>query len=181
VWYETTDIRKAVKPFLSDGWQGLAGISPNLAELRAIHQIVGQSRGTESSPTSAAEEDPIQESIRLASALLPHIRVILVTLGPLGALLIEHSPSSQNESQVNVVHYPAAKCASVTSVSGAGDCLAGAVLCGMLRGLSWDNCVAAGLEAAQRSLASSDTVPATLGPDCFSACVPMPPSRVPLL
>uniref|UniRef100_A0A131Y6E1 Carbohydrate kinase PfkB domain-containing protein n=1 Tax=Ixodes ricinus TaxID=34613 RepID=A0A131Y6E1_IXORI len=113
-------------------------------------------------------------------ALVPHIRVILVTLGPLGALLVEYSPSHQSKSQVTIVHYPARKHASVTSVSGAGDCLTGAMLCGMLRGLSWDHCLAAGLEAAQRSLASSDTVPATLGPDCFSARIPMPPRRVSL-
>lgn len=39
--YEPTDENKASKPFLSDSWKALTYISPNLQELRAINQALG--------------------------------------------------------------------------------------------------------------------------------------------
>ncbi|NXD08907.1 YOW5 protein, partial [Nothocercus nigrocapillus] len=41
VCYEPTDENKASKPFLSDSWKALTFISPNLQELRAINQTLG--------------------------------------------------------------------------------------------------------------------------------------------
>ncbi|NXU56594.1 YOW5 protein, partial [Turnix velox] len=41
VCYEPTDESKASKPFLSDSWKALTYISPNLQELRAINQSLG--------------------------------------------------------------------------------------------------------------------------------------------
>lgn len=36
VYFETTDIAVAAKPFLSDMWKGLSFMSPNLKELQQI-------------------------------------------------------------------------------------------------------------------------------------------------
>lgn len=41
VYYEPTDVNKASKPFLSESWRALTCISPNLRELRAISQTLG--------------------------------------------------------------------------------------------------------------------------------------------
>lgn len=41
VWFEPTDVDKAIKPFLSESWKALTYTSPNLVELCAINQALG--------------------------------------------------------------------------------------------------------------------------------------------
>ncbi|KAL1426921.1 hypothetical protein MTO96_017912 [Rhipicephalus appendiculatus] len=84
-------------------------------------------------------------------------------------LLNSASAVDLEEEVVKVLHYPTSKLESVKSVSGAGDCLAGGFLCGLLRQLPWDRSMGIGMAAARRSLMSSDTVPDTVGADCLDA------------
>ncbi|KAH7953443.1 hypothetical protein HPB49_008589 [Dermacentor silvarum] len=58
-FFEPTDVRKAVKPFLSDAWRHLSIVSPNLAELRAMHAALESVLGT--SATTAVPEAPTEE------------------------------------------------------------------------------------------------------------------------
>ncbi|KAL3190184.1 hypothetical protein MRX96_020494 [Rhipicephalus microplus] len=179
VFFEPTDVRKAVKPFLSDAWRHLSIISPNLAELRVMYAaLVSVLEGNETTDGPAAPivaTDPVKEGALLGSRLALHIPMVLVTLGVHGALLVERLPSETTkevkggQELVKVRHYPTSKLDSVQSVSGAGDCLAGGFLCGLLRHLAWDQCMGIGMAAARRSLMSSDTVPDMVGEDCLDA------------
>ncbi|XP_037508326.2 uncharacterized protein LOC119384104 [Rhipicephalus sanguineus] len=176
MFFEPTDVRKAVKPFLSDAWRHLSIISPNLAELRAMHAALASALGTRETidgpAASTVATDPVEEGALLGSRLARHIPVVLVTLGVHGALLVERLPSEttkEGQEPVKVLHYPTSKLESVQSVSGAGDCLAGGFLCGLLQQLPWDRCMGIGMAAARRSLMSSDTVPDTVGADCLDA------------
>ncbi|KAL3190185.1 hypothetical protein MRX96_020494 [Rhipicephalus microplus] len=160
VFFEPTDVRKAVKPFLSDAWRHLSIISPNLAELRVMYAaLVSVLEGNETTDGPAAPivaTDPVKEGALLGSRLALHIPMVLVTLGVHGALLVERLPSETTkevkggQELVKVRHYPTSKLDSVQSVSGAGDCLAGGFLCGLLRHLAWDQCMGIGMAAARR-------------------------------
>ncbi|XP_075742387.1 uncharacterized protein LOC119169183 isoform X3 [Rhipicephalus microplus] len=209
VFFEPTDVRKAVKPFLSDAWRHLSIISPNLAELRVMYAaLVSVLEANETTDTGVSSReltwtalpkppstsaccsfkllsnepaapivatDPVKEGALLGSRLALHIPMVLVTLGVHGALLVERLPSETTkevkggQELVKVRHYPTSKLDSVQSVSGAGDCLAGGFLCGLLRHLAWDQCMGIGMAAARRSLMSSDTVPDMVGEDCLDA------------
>ncbi|XP_077516863.1 uncharacterized protein LOC144127807 [Amblyomma americanum] len=174
-FFEPTDVRKAVKPFVTDAWHHLSAVSPNLAELRAMLSALQTALGT-AEPTGMAAVGPVQEGALLGSRLAQHIPLVLVTLGAHGALLIQRSQQEAvGQEAATVMHYPATKVEQVQSVSGAGDCLAGGFLGGLVLGLPWDRCMGAGMMAARRSLMSSDTVPETVGPDCLDAiCTPRP-------
>ncbi|XP_039427564.1 pseudouridine-metabolizing bifunctional protein C1861.05-like isoform X3 [Corvus cornix cornix] len=84
VCYEPTDENKASKPFLSDSWKALTYISPNLQELRAINQTLGNPLPAE---LPSRLEDVVQTAVALACPLLAHLHCVVVTLGAHGVLL----------------------------------------------------------------------------------------------
>ncbi|RUS74326.1 hypothetical protein EGW08_017917, partial [Elysia chlorotica] len=111
----------------------------------------------------------------MCQAVVPHIPVVLVTLGNLGLMLchshgsrVEHPmtllrSSPPPEASFHAVYFPTLReNTAITSVSGAGDCLSATFVAAMLEGRSTDECVRLSLNAAELSLASSDAVPGTI-------------------
>ncbi|XP_064480992.1 uncharacterized protein LOC135394256 [Ornithodoros turicata] len=171
VWYEPTDIRQAVKPFLhsSDTWKGLSYITPNLQELRVIYRLVAAADDTNDDVASEtiAEAVLIDEALRLSLPLMHHLLGVLVTMGQHGAVFITRKHLQSDE--VEAFHYPITKGnGTMCSVSGAGDCLAAAVMCGLLVGLDKHRSMQVALKAASLSVKSHDTVPDTIQPSTLS-------------
>lgn len=167
VWFEPTDVRKAVRPFLLDAWEGLSYISPNMAELRVIHHVV--TGGSPDRPTDAASsgttgESIIGEALRLSVPLMRRLLGVLVTLGSHGALFVSRKDS---HSEIEAFHCPISGGVHVRTVSGAGDCLAAAVMCAMLAGLDKQECLTVGLRVAALSAASTHAVPDSIRPSCL--------------
>ncbi|XP_041361196.1 pseudouridine-metabolizing bifunctional protein C1861.05-like [Gigantopelta aegis] len=167
VWFEPTDVYKATKPFETrTAYTQLTYTSPNIREL---HQMWLKHRGfTDSQLPDLSSRDRLIEFCHdCVLDLLPTIPVIVVTLGRHGVLLCECLSSSKTRSDRNNVaikHYPACELShnSIVSVSGAGDCLAAAMIYNIIQGHDLDLCVRAGLLAAQHSLQSHHAVPASI-------------------
>ncbi|XP_025422378.1 uncharacterized protein LOC112692064 isoform X3 [Sipha flava] len=128
VYFETTDISVAAKPFRTDMWKGLSFISPNFEELQQIsNAIPARDRVNYAIKVSIngddGEFDDARDRIMNSSKdvvckLISHIPVIMVTLGDKGLLLA----SRQSDDTVSLVHYPAHKILETpVSASGAGD------------------------------------------------------------
>ncbi|XP_010220164.1 PREDICTED: pseudouridine-metabolizing bifunctional protein C1861.05-like [Tinamus guttatus] len=168
VCYEPTDENKASKPFLSDSWKALTFISPNLQELRAINQTLGNPLPAEVPSTL---EDVVKTAMALARPLLTQLRCVLVTLGTHGVLLCGKSlggsvllwPGAHDQSAATslcAAHYPTIpiKREEIVNVSGAGDSLMAGIIAGMLANHDTDTCVRMGLLAANLSLRSYEPI-----------------------
>lgn len=178
VWFEPTDLHKSRKPFETDAWKNLSIISPNLMELANMHKALmaaqGSSAGESLSFTELAElEEVIGVCVRLCQDLTQHIPVVVVTLGHHGLLLCHRlalrgqhllqALGSGTLASFQAVYYPPlTQSVEIASVSGAGDCLAAALLAAMLEGRPTDECAYLSLTAAQLSLESQIAVPATI-------------------
>ncbi|KAI6646456.1 Pseudouridine-metabolizing bifunctional protein C1861.05-like isoform X1 [Oopsacas minuta] len=180
-WFEPT-CRALSAKFLGPTQLYPSIISPNREELVTIHRAMF----SPSAENSSLRPD-YQTATKLCTDLLRHIPVVLLTLGGEGALVgvrhkdMLHSPKLLSllgrESTTQTVlypvqfvtnHMPAVPVSSVTSVSGAGDCLAGTVIAGLSQGVSLEESVSSGIIAASLSLLSNDTVPDTLTDKVFS-------------
>ncbi|XP_060851868.1 uncharacterized protein LOC132930169 [Rhopalosiphum padi] len=166
VYFETTDIAVASKPFYSDMWKALSFMSPNLKELQEISKkLPAEVRVNYAIKVSINGSDEFDTRDRIMNSskdivckLISHIPVIMVTLGDKGLLLA----SRQSDDTVSLVHYPAQKIETPVSASGAGDCLCAGYISGVLQGKSQDECVAMGLKAATSALLSHRPVPIEL-------------------
>lgn len=183
VWYEPTDIQKAVKPWLGGRGDKVAFASPNLNELLAIcsHLGLGELR-IEPERTENLHE-LLKQILTTATPLLQTMQALLVTLGqhgfmvlrlasrdgidnpllPVGTSVDTDATTLKCESVVGL-HFPGPVNPQIVSVSGAGDCLAAGFIAGMLNGKSVSKCSGLGLSAATLSLATSPAVPHTLTP-----------------
>ncbi|KAL5233684.1 hypothetical protein ACI65C_001094, partial [Semiaphis heraclei] len=120
VYFETTDIAVASKPFSSDMWKGFSFISPNFKELQEISTKltaeVSANYAIKVSINGDGEFDTrdhiMNSSKDIVCKLISHIPVIMVTLGDKGL---------QADDTVSLVHYPSQKIEMPVSVSGAGD------------------------------------------------------------
>ncbi|XP_039217902.1 pseudouridine-metabolizing bifunctional protein C1861.05-like isoform X2 [Crotalus tigris] len=168
VYYEPTDVNKASKPFVSENWKGLTCVSPNLRELRAISQTLGNPVPTD---LPSKVEDIIKTAIALAYPLLRGLHCVVVTLGQHGVLLCGRSkggsvslhPRTCYENatgELRAVHYPALPVPTeeIVNVSGAGDSLMAGIITGLLAGEDTDNCIRMGLLSASLSLRSYEPV-----------------------
>ena len=183
-WFEPT-CRSSSTKFLSQTptptqlYPSIA--SPNREELVTIHRAVFSS-----AETNSLHPD-YQTATQLCKELLRHIPIVLLTLGKEGVVvamrhkdmlhspdLLTHlgrdstSPPPLCPDQFVTCHFPAVPVASISSVSGAGDCLAGTVIAGLSRGVSLEEAVSSGVIAASLSLLSEDTVPQSLNYKVFS-------------
>ncbi|XP_034943463.1 pseudouridine-metabolizing bifunctional protein C1861.05 isoform X2 [Chelonus insularis] len=184
VWFEPTDAKKACKIFKSTTeWNKvLHFVSPNIKELFAMLEYFSITKSA--IPPPNIQVDDIQE---LAVKLAEKIPVVITTLGPDGLLINRRCSSSKKPfynsngiSTKNLVedgttiqsrlHPPVelntegilSPRINKVSVSGCGDCLAAAIITGILRGLSEEMCITLGLKAAAVSLKSFENVPQAL-------------------
>lgn len=179
VCYEPTDEGKASKPFLSDTWKALTYTSPNLLELRAMNQSLGNTV-PQDLPTSL--DGILEAAVTLTRPLLEHLHCVVVTLGAHGVLLCGRRSGSQSVSlrpgfreedprgDLYAAHYPAAPIPSqeVMNVSGAGDSLMAGIIAGIISGWDTDTSVRLGLLCARLSLRSQDPISQHITPASVS-------------
>uniref|UniRef100_A0A1B6M7Z3 Carbohydrate kinase PfkB domain-containing protein n=1 Tax=Graphocephala atropunctata TaxID=36148 RepID=A0A1B6M7Z3_9HEMI len=153
VIFEPTDVKKAAVPFQFELWKYLRLITPNIKELWEIATAIGLDVGIAPEDTSSTS---IEEIASMATPLAEHIQTVIVTLGARGVLMVGRLEPS---APVTARYYASTRLDQVTSVSGAGDCLAAGVVSGLLAGMDEPRCVSAGLAAAHDSLQCYSAVP----------------------
>lgn len=169
LWYEPTDLHKALKIFkCGNGWKNVLNfISPNLNELLAIAEYFKIQ-----APPKNSEID-LKIIKKIAEQLVELVPVVITTLGARGVLVARKS--SENEpfldehntlvetTNINSRLYPTPHLdKKIVSVSGCGDCLAAGIITGVLKGWEESSCITLGLYAAKQSLFSFKTVPNSL-------------------
>ncbi|KAK3087607.1 hypothetical protein FSP39_008289 [Pinctada imbricata] len=172
VWYEPTDLHKAVKPFQTKVTSPVQYSSPNMNELRVMSTYM--SNGTDSHNTENVDELPqdqvIRECVDRLKTVITKIPVVIATIGHHGVVLCQRSCQGSAEDKYNVTvdWFPAtchgAKVKDIVSVSGAGDCMVAAVLSGLIKGVAMETNIKSGLIAAQMSLQSHHAVPHNISP-----------------
>lgn len=181
VWYEPTDIHKASKPFTTSAGRMLTYISPNMNELRAMYTTLTSTKESfigHSEPDFVALEGILDEALWLSKVIVEEVPVVLVTLGKHGVMLCQNTHHKklpvqgykiERTEKMTADIFPAFNSdnppQNILSVSGAGDCLAAAMIHGIVQGHDTDLCVKAGLMAALMSLKSFHAVPPTITPD----------------
>ncbi|KAG8267810.1 hypothetical protein J6590_041724 [Homalodisca vitripennis] len=120
VIFEPTDVKKAAIPFQFESWKCLRLISPNVKELREIAAAIGLDVRTSVEDSSTIS---IEEIASMAIPLAEHIQTVMVTLGARGVLMVGRL---EPDAPVTARYYATTPLDQVTSVSGAGDCYAGA-------------------------------------------------------
>ncbi|XP_059049149.1 uncharacterized protein LOC131844312 isoform X2 [Achroia grisella] len=149
VFFEPTDIRKAIKPL--NFRCHLMYTSPNISELRAMAKYVSPTINT------SHTTDEVSEIIELAK-VLKDIQVLIVTMGAKGVIIIKNRGNGEPDVRL----YPAETVDKIINVSGAGDSFAGGYIFGLLSGLDESYCVAMGFQTAKAALLTSTTVPTEL-------------------
>ncbi|KAI4464702.1 hexokinase family member [Holotrichia oblita] len=166
VFFEPTDVVISEKPFKTPHWKAIKFISPNVNELKHIAKILNISIPDHSRALN------IEEISCIAKLLAQHIDNIIVTLGARGVVIARYADSSTNllttkKDKLQVRHYPVDVVQKIVNVSGAGDCLASALMSSMLRGLSEEQCIAVGFQAALSALQVPAAVPDKLEVNWF--------------
>ncbi|XP_055938833.1 uncharacterized protein LOC129968698 isoform X2 [Argiope bruennichi] len=176
VWFEPTDLSRAMRPFQASAkWRSaLAYASPNINELRVMHNAVFGTDFQLSEVLGDDLEGILNECLTLGIPLLDHsLHTLVVTLGPYGALLITKLCSeslfpigqeSIPKGKPRAIYYPTPKPEKIVSVSGAGDCFAAGMIGSILKGLQQEECIRSGQKAALLSLASHFAVPNSISP-----------------
>ncbi|XP_033640201.1 pseudouridine-metabolizing bifunctional protein C1861.05-like [Asterias rubens] len=174
VWYEPTCIVKSTLPFQSDCWKTISYISPNFKELCMISNCLHKKNDAYQDHNNLTVHTQVEICIELCELLLQHMYCVVVTLGQHGILVCRNAqpeepfliasstPQERTASKMSVVHYPACNADHITSVSGAGDCLAGAMIARILQQSTPDDCIKSGLLAALCSTQTYLTVPASV-------------------
>ncbi len=170
--FEPTDVNKAKKVVGSSYLSSITYATPNLSELVSL-------TGSTECPAD------IESVAAMAATLLRHLQVVVVTMGEGGVLVVRRGsrddplplhndpdPVEDEEEMpaLSARHYPSEKKKRkggrrVTSVNGAGDCLAAAFLSAALRRRPQDCAVSAGLQAARTCMAVGKAVPHDLSAD----------------
>ncbi|XP_055911932.1 uncharacterized protein LOC129945960 [Eupeodes corollae] len=164
VFFETTDMRIAGKPFIlsKDLWQAIKFISPNLYELVEISRVLtGQEQTI---PNDHKELIPFAKKV--LESIDEHFHCILLTLGAHGVIVDRRK--TQNLLDIDgdqkilgrsIRFYPTEEITKLVNVSGAGDSFASGFIANMLRGKSEEECIALGFFAAQKALQTDGAVP----------------------
>ncbi|XP_064652421.1 uncharacterized protein LOC135503064 [Lineus longissimus] len=183
VWYDCTDILKACKPFLSDAWKKLTYIRPNLKELEMMHSYAtGKPKDPLLLKTVTNCQEKIDVILSLCQTLVNYIPNIITTMGKDGVMVCRNKKAEvpfpirgrpiMESNGMSAVYYqpctPDQRPSNIASVSGAGDCLNAAMLCGIIQNHAPDICIKMGLKAANHTLTDVNPVPETLNPGDFS-------------
>lgn len=183
LWFEPTCVSKATKVCQSDAWKSLTYASPNFKELRQMYAAIeGEETINFQDTDDQSFTDKLRECLQLSRVLLRHVYCLFITLGEEGILVCRNAEPEQRfaiskqglkdieiDGMFSAVHYPVSSAIDrITSVSGAGDCLAAASIANMLRGHDPDFCLGSGLLAAQRSLQSHHAVPSSINKELIS-------------
>lgn len=173
VFFEPTDKYKGLSVLKSPHLGALTYASPNLAELRAL---AGSSSPDNEHIESKSLNEVLNECLELSRAVVDTIPFLIVTLGDQGVLVVrrglstdplplKNASSLRKEKTVSAKHYPVQAFENVVSVVGAGDCLTGGFVSGLLKGFDQDLAISVGIQAARLSLANEKNVPFDLCPD----------------
>ncbi len=177
-------MNKAKKVAGSSYLSSITYATPNLSELASL---AGDSEVRPSNLGTVAS---------LASSLLRHLQVVVVTMGEGGVMVVrrgsaadplplhndqEEWQSGERVARSSARHYPSRPVERVASVNGAGDCLAAAFLAAALQGRPQDCAVGAGLQAAAACMAVGKAVPADLAEAAIDWESPAEGTDVPLL
>ncbi|XP_055845813.1 uncharacterized protein LOC129911856 [Episyrphus balteatus] len=167
VFFETTDMRIASKPFSlpKDIWHGIKFISPNLYELVEISKIL---TGKEMKIPHDNHKELLPFAKTVLESVHEHFHCILLTLGAHGVIVdrrknkklldtLEDNSSSSVERSIRF--YPTEKITKLVNVSGAGDSFSSGFIANMLRGKSEEECIALGFLAARKALQTEGAVP----------------------
>lgn len=149
VLFEPTDRRKAVKPFINKNKLALS--TPNVSELVAIATTLQASLNM-----NCKLPLTIDDVLKLCTVASDYVNCIIVTLGENGVITYR-----KKNNNVRARLYPVKKISKVANVSGAGDCFTSGFINGLLSGRSEELCVAMGMQAAQDTLCTNNTVPIT--------------------
>lgn len=176
-------MRIATKPFTlpTELVKQIKFISPNIYEFNSIAVHLNCPSLIENNETPVDDlvknnEKLLQDIKETSLEILKLIDNVLLTLGPIGVLVIRKSfkedlqifdklsryiEISSNNYAVNHRFYKAKKPPNVVNSSGAGDNFNIGFITAMINGCSEDVCVSVGLECAITALKSSGAVPAT--------------------
>ncbi|XP_065568312.1 uncharacterized protein LOC136032096 isoform X3 [Artemia franciscana] len=156
VWYETTDVKKSIRPFLRNHVpSSLRYISPNIIELDAILENLKLRKVD----TRLCGKDLFESVSECCKEMLDVIPNILVTMG-------QHGIAAMTRGR-DPIYFPPPKVdpEDIVSVSGAGDCFAAGYISGILQNLSTNQCLHLGTEAAKLSLLDFPAVPESITPN----------------
>lgn len=165
LWFDATDVLKATK--LLDAGEGFASASVNLSELSAMLadpragglKELGLADRLDACRRHQDRVRVLSDILRACDLLGPHLKELLVKLGPHGALLWPHG---------RWCAAPEAK--RIVSVSGAGDSFLGAFLVSRYTaGQSTEASLWAGIRAAEASLSTHLPIAPSLRTGDFSA------------
>lgn len=161
VWFEPTCIMKAKTPVKANAWRKLTYISPNFSELQSFCAAIGIKE-------HSSYSNKLKVAVNYCHQLIDDIPYILVTLGNQGVLVCTNTVSSSK----SYLHFPPARSdllpVHVSTVTGAGDSFAAAMMCGIIRNYPIVTAVKGGLKAAYLSLHTSDAVSLQLRPEDFA-------------
>lgn len=150
MFFEPTDRRKAIKPFLCN--RNIAYASPNLTELKAMADFLIPNNNIK-------RHTDLDEIIELSKIVLKSVNFLIVTRGPAGVVTIKNISESNTRQQLEVRIYNSKVISSIENASGAGDCFSSGFICGILEGIKESQSICLGFKTAEEALLSKDTVP----------------------
>ncbi|XP_024395996.1 pseudouridine kinase [Physcomitrium patens] len=200
IWFEPVSVAKSVRA--SRFLNLITYTSPNEAELIAMAESVCQVNNIEKKlfddevPADKNLPEPAASLWRtrhyIQSLLDTGLGYIILTLGEYGAVLcslrstssenlgtVKETPLSgisKNESGINFLHFPALR-ASISNLSGAGDCLAAGTVSALSSGADISSALANGVSASKWAVESASNVPPNLDPASVADCAKMVKSR----
>ena len=170
VFFEPADVNKAKKVVDLLHLNAIDFISPNIYELQTLSGRVFTVSNSDNL------NYVLDNTLKACDKLLNVTKVLLVTLGKHGVVLARHGkpedplypPPPQNQQGIKSYrYYPIENVLNAVCSSGAGDCFVGAFLRAILDGLSQDQAVSAGIQAAAISLVHFEAVPTNLTHDAI--------------
>lgn len=166
VFFETTDMRIATKPFTlpKELWQAIKFISPNLFELVELSKII---TGKEMIIPHGDNIELLPFAKRVLESVHDHFHCILLTLGAHGVIVDRRKTNNLLDTgndqlwldERSLRFYPTEEVTNLVNVSGAGDSFSSGFITNMLRGKSEEECISLGFFAAQKALQSESAVP----------------------
>eukprot|EP00127_Corallochytrium_limacisporum_P005137 Clim_evm43s199 gene=Clim_evmTU43s199 len=163
IWFEPTSSVKCNKPIELKILDKLTYISPNMDELKTMeaavidHYLGGQER---SYGLWMEQNFPhlytCHEQMQGAMTLIQYVPNVIVTMGQHGVLVV----SKHGDDEIAASHLDALELdpSQPLNVSGAGDSMVGATICGLLDGHPLKQSLMYGLQAAKESLLSPHAV-----------------------
>ncbi|KAB7495674.1 hypothetical protein Anas_05225, partial [Armadillidium nasatum] len=187
VWYEPTDIKKARKPWDLPGSNSILFTSPNLNEFNAIVKFLSKGKAKDVVHSSCEDESFVQRIVEESKNYLSNLKAIMISLGNKGFIVVRQYTKDEDSSiyskpkkstdyddEMIGLYFQIGTNYSISSVSGAGDCLAAGFVAGMIQGKRVSECAFIGQSCATASLKSSEAVPNSLDPNFIYSAKPLP-------